>query len=185
MRAVGVFVVGLLTALGCERGSPTAPPASPNGGPLVVGAEVRAPRPHLPSFDGGPIEFIRESFAELYPIFCVRRSMPLGEKAALWRRKYFGRWVRWTGKLMSFTRNGITVKTGWQTVTFDVSLWLEADQLPLLESMKLKKGDRLTFIGRLDSYDDIFQKLYLTHGAVLSELDPTAPDTTHVPDAGY
>jgi hypothetical protein len=51
--------------------------------------------------------------------------------------------------------------------------------------MKLKKGDRLTFIGRLDSYDDIFQKLYLTHGAVLAEIDPTAPDTTRIPDGGY
>jgi hypothetical protein len=184
MRRVAFVIV---LAIGCSR-SP-APVSVTDGGsarpPMVVGAELHQPLPHKPSFDGGPIEFVQETFAQLYPIFCVRRSMPLGEKSALWQRKYYGRWVRWTGKVMSFTANGLTLKTGWQTVTFDISLWLEGDQMPLLRQLHLKKGDRVTFIGRLDSYDDIFQKLYLTHGAVLSEIDPTAPDTTHIPDGGY
>jgi hypothetical protein len=127
--------------------------------------------------------FIDEPFLKLWPIFCVRRSMPLGEKAALWDGKYFGKWVRWTGRIMSFTDNGITLKNAYQTVTFDVSLWLEADQLALLKNMRLKRGDRVTYIGRLESYDDIFQKLYLVHGAVLDHLD-NVPDLTLPPDAG-
>src|SRR5690242_15315800 len=122
MRA---FLLLLLAAGACHR---DAGPPSYEAPQLVVGGEVRRPEPHAPSFDGGPIEFIDEEFESLYPIFCIRRSMPLGEKAALWQRKYYGKWVRWTGKLMSFTQNGITIKQGTVTVTFDISLWLEADQ---------------------------------------------------------
>jgi hypothetical protein len=167
MRSLAIV---LLLAAACQKAPRETPP--PHAQPLVVGAELHAPTPHGPSFDGGPIEFIDEEFEALYPVFCIRRSMPLGEKSALWMRKYYGKWVRWTGTIMSFTANGITIKQGTQTVTFDISLWLENGQLSVLRDMGLKKGDRVTYIGRLDAYDDIFQKLYLTHGAVLEHPDP-------------
>jgi hypothetical protein len=167
-----ILVAALFGSTGCQRQSPLP---GVHGAPLVLGAEMHAPTPHAPSFDGGPIQFIDEDFNALYPIFCMRRSMPLGEKSALWMSRYYGKWVRWTGRIMSFTANGITVKQGTQTVTFDISLWLEADQQALLSQMNLKKGDRVTYIGRLDSYDDIFQKLYLTHGAVMAQPDPKRP----------
>jgi hypothetical protein len=173
---VRVQIALFALALGCSR-EPTRPQP-----PAVAATDGR---PAHASADLGPLEFVGESFAQLYPIFLVRRSMPRGEKSGLWRRKYYGRWVRWTGKVMSFTPNGITLRAGWQAVTFDVSLWLEADQIPLLQRLKLKKGDKVTFIGKLDSYDDIFQQFYLKNGALLSEVDPSAPDTTKIPDAGY
>ena len=187
---IGLALAALI-AFGCHDEVPSEePPPHAAPAPLVVGAELHPAEPHLPSFDGGPIEFVHETFQQLYPIFCIRHSMPLGEKAALWQKKYFGKWVRWTGKILSFTPNGITIKQGWQTVTFDISLWLERDQLDLLRS-QFKVGDVVTYIGRLDSYDDIWLKLYLTHGSILAQHDPIQgrapwlpPLPTGVHDAG-
>jgi hypothetical protein len=141
---------------------------------LVVGARLAPSEAHAPSFDGGATEFIHETFDQLYPIFCVRRSMPLGEKSALWQQKYYGKWVRWTGRVRSFTQSGLTIQQRPAAVTFDVSLWVEADQQPQLRSL-LKVGSRVTYLARLDSFDDIFQKLYLTHGSVMATPDPPLP----------
>ena len=170
--------VGLVLALvACTRDrapEPTPRPAASPTAPLVVAAALERPRPHGPSFDGGVTEFIHEDFEHLYPIFCIRHSMPLGEKAALWMSRYYGKWVRWTGKIRSFTPQGVTLQMRPFSVV-DISVWIEADQVAQVRRDH-KRGDRITFIARLDSYDDVFQKLYLTHGSVLSEADaPHAP----------
>jgi hypothetical protein len=144
---------------------------------VVVGAQLSQPTPRDPSFDGGPIELIRETYEELYPVFCVYRSMSQGQRAGLWNQKYQFRWVRWTGKIKSFTPKGITLQMRPQTVTFDLSVWLEDGQMPRLRAHH-KRGDVVTFIARLDTYDEIFQKLYLTHGAVVDSTEP-------IPDLGF
>jgi hypothetical protein len=174
----------MLAPAGCQRQA-AAPPAASDGPPLVVGAELKHPSAHVPSFDGGPIQFIDEPFGKVWHIFAFRHSMPLGDKAALWQARYYGRWIRWTGRIMDFTQNGLAIKNGWESPTFDVSLWLEHDQMPIPKQLGLKKGDRVTYVGRLDSYDDVFgQKLYLTHGGILEHVDPNAPDLTKRPDGG-
>lgn len=120
--------------------------------------------------DLGPLEFIPDRFDQLYPIFLVRHSMSRGAKAGLWHQRYFGKWVRWTGRVRSFTANGITISELPTTVTFDVSLWVEAEQLPSLHS-RLRIGGPVTYIGKLDGYDDVFRTLYLTHGAIIDPPD--------------
>jgi len=170
-------------ALGCSQGSGPPPPpaksapAAPQtlpvpASPLVVGAQLERTHPHPPSFDGGAAEFIHESMDDLYPIFCEYRSMSQGDKAGLWAKKYYGKWVRWTGRLRAFTKDGIAVAQKPGTVTFDVSLWVDdrADLAVLAQTYH--PNDRITYIGRLDSYDDVFQKLYLSHGAILEHADP-------------
>lgn len=151
---------------GCsDKPAPSPAKLSPNPTqPVVVGAELAIPRPHAPSYDGGVVEFVNVTMNDLFPIFCVYRSMPLGEKAALWGRQYAGKWVRWTGKLRSFTQNGITLQMRPEALTFDVSLWIDA-QPQQLEKI-YKRGEFIEFTGQLSSYDDVFQKLYLTHGAI-------------------
>jgi hypothetical protein len=116
-------------------------------------------------------EFVNEPFETLYPIFLLRK-VKAGPKSALWRN-YFGRWVRWTGTIRSFTANGVTLKVLPQTVTFDISLWIEPQQRKDLRA-KMKLGDQVRFVGRLDSYDDIFRTMYLVHGVILENLG--APD---------
>jgi hypothetical protein len=124
-----------------------------------------------PAHDGSAVEFVNVTFQDLYPLFLMRRIKP-GPKAALWQR-YVGRWVRWTGTLVSFTANGVTFKQRPETVTFDVSLWIEALDRAALKR-RVKKGDRVVYIGQLDSYDDVFRTLYLQHGSILA--DRVAPD---------
>ena len=136
----------------------------------MVGAELSVPRPRAPSYDaGGAIEFVNVTMAELFPTFCVYRSMPLGEKAALWGQRYAGKWVRWTGKLRSFTQNGVTLQMRPEALTFDISLWLDA-QPQQLEKI-YKRGDFIEFTGQLSTYDDVFQKLYLIHGAIHAKAE--------------
>jgi hypothetical protein len=126
------------------------------------------------------VEFVPDTFDKLYPLFLLRKLAP-GPKAALWQR-YYGKWVEWTGTLVSFTANGLTFKQLPETVTFDVSLWLEAPQREHLRQ-RLKIGDRVTYLGRLDSYDDIFRTLYLVHGTIVAGHGP-APGGKRSGDSG-
>jgi hypothetical protein len=108
------------------------------------------------------------SFEELYPTFLWRKSMSQGEKASLWN-KYRGRWVRWEGVVTSITSKGVTLKQLRSTVTFDVSLTCEAAALSSFKQ-RFASGDRVRYVGMLDSYDDIFRTLYLSHGAVIDKV---------------
>ena len=147
----------LIWAAACERPSENAPPP---------------PAASAPANDGG-LQFTDASFEDLYPIF-LKRKIPEGPKAALWRQ-YVGKWVRWTGTLVSFTQNGITLKQLKTTITFDVSLWLEAPDRALVRQ-RHHVGEQVTYLGQLDSYDDIFRTLYLVHGRLLpASASATAP----------
>lgn len=113
-------------------------------------------------------EFTKRSFEELYPIFLVHSSMGPGDKARLWN-DLRDRWVRWEGVIASINDKGITLRQLLTTVTFDVSLTCET---PTVASLKTRfhVGDRVSYVGRLDSFDDVFRTLYLTHGAVLAQV---------------
>jgi hypothetical protein len=139
-------------------------------GAAAGGADTGGASPR-PSQSGGNV-FTPAPFWALYPIFLVRRSMDRGPKAALWGREYAGRWVRWTGKLVSFAPNGVTVKMLSQTVTFDVSLVMDVPARVALKDQDYRPGDRIEYIGQLDSYDDIFRTLYLSHGAIVGKARP-------------
>jgi hypothetical protein len=130
-------------------------------GHFAIGCSPRSPTAiHV---DAGPPEFVEDSFEALYPVFLLRKIAP-GPKAALWTR-YYHRWVRWTGKLISFTVNGATFKHLDSTLTFDVSLYVEPGARARLHRYKI--GDDVTYVGQLDSYDDVFRTLYLIHGDVV------------------
>jgi hypothetical protein len=74
--------------------------------------------------------------------------------------------VRWTGRIRSFTPNGITVRQLPVTTTFDVSLWINNAERDEVRA-KFHVGDIVTYVGRLDSYDDIWRTIYLVNGSVL------------------
>ena len=132
---------------------------------------------HAPAVVMPAPEFVAATLDDLFPIFCVYRSMPLGEKSALWQKKYAGRWIRWHGKIRSFTPNGITVQMRPEALTFDLSLWMDNEHAAAARK-SFKVGDRVRFAAQLSSYDDVFQKLYLTHGTILERVP-------HAFDAGF
>ena len=125
--------------------------------------------PHPKSFDGGPVEFIRDTMDQIYPLFCVYHSLPQGQRANLWTNKYYGRWIHWTGKVRSFTQNGLAIVQRPEALTFDVSVRMDASQMASLKQ-RVKIGDLVTYEGQLDSYDDVFQKIYLLHGTVVAAV---------------
>ncbi len=156
VRAPLAIVLPLVLAVGCSADD------FDSGKP---GSSMAAPAPPA---------FVPDTFEQLYPMF-LQHKLSVTNKAALWQR-YRGKWVHWTGTLVSFNANGITLKQLPQTATFDVSLYLAGARLAA-ERTRLKPGDRVTYVGRLDSYDDIFRTLYLTLGSVV----PTAPTASVVP----
>jgi hypothetical protein len=121
--------------------------------------------------DGGPAsaeaaaEFVDVDFAHLHPIF-LRHKIAQGPKAALWAERYHRRWVRWTGRIRSFTPNGVTLRQLAVTSTFDVSLWVNNSERDAMRA-RFQVGDVVTYVGRLDSYDDIWRTLYLVNGSIL------------------
>jgi hypothetical protein len=148
VRALAFAV--LLTLAGCHQRPAKIGGAASDGG--VFGAEATP-------------EFIDVDFAYLHPIF-LQHKIGQGPKAALWAERYHRRWVRWTGRIRSFTANGITIKQLPVTTTFDVSLWINNNERAAVRA-KYKVGDVITYVGRLDSYDDIWRTLYLVNGSVL------------------
>ncbi len=111
-------------------------------------------------------EFVAVDFAFLHAIF-LHHKIGQGPKAALWAERYHRRWVRWTGRIRSFTANGITLRQLPITSTFDVSLWINNADRDAVRA-RYQVGDVVTYVGRLDSYDDIWRTIYLVNGEVLA-----------------
>jgi hypothetical protein len=155
---ITLVVCAALVAPACDDGSFSGGGAGKNG--ATFGAE------------GAP-EFVDATFDQLHPIF-LRHKIGQGPKAALWAERYHRRWVKWTGRIRSFTVNGITLRQLPVTSTFDVSLWVNNAEREALRA-RFKVGDVVTYVGRLDSYDDIWRTMYLVNGSVLG-LGP-AQDT--------
>ena len=109
---------------------------------------------------------LTDSFDEAYKAILVRDRTEQ-QRAKDWNGRYFGNWVRWTGKVMSITDHSITIKQRKETSTFDVSLGLSNDQIDVARQT-LKKGSIISYTGRFDQYDDIWRTLYLVQGVILS-----------------
>jgi hypothetical protein len=173
MSTTPIWVLVGLLCVACQRGADSPPASRPagSGAPLVVGAELKQPQPHGSSYDGGLAEFLTVTMDELFPIFCTYRSMPLGEKSALWNNRFAGKWIRWTGKIRSITPNGLTLQVRPEALTFDVSLWMDSGAQTELARL-YKTHDRVVFSAQLSTYDDVFQKLYLAHGVIERKLGP-------------
>src|SRR5579883_3256272 len=116
-------------------------------------AGCRSREPALPSVldpDAGADvlrpEFVEVPFAELYAQLFPRQRLPDLERAIVWHR-YQGKWVRWTGMLVSVTASGATFRVLPHTVTFDVSLLL--DEGGRVRVRDYRPGEPVTFVGRL------------------------------------
>ncbi len=160
MRTAQILLAAALAA--CTQRTDSSPSTS-RSTPAPAGSDASA----LPVVDrldaDGGIDFVTDPFDRFYELF-LRHTINDSQKASLWQ-KYAGRWVRWTGKLISFSQSGITIQMRESTVTFDISLRMSAADRAAAEK-RLHPGQRVTFIGRFQSYDDIFRTLYISNGAV-------------------
>jgi hypothetical protein len=152
--AVAASAAALLALAGCRDDNPGAFPPPPSQS-----------APQAPAAAESPAQYVDVGFETLHPLF-LRHKLAQGPKAALWSERYHRRWVRWTGRIRSFSPNGITIKQLPVTSTFDVSLWINNGERAAVRA-RYKVGDEVTYVGRLDSYDDIWRTIYLVNGSVL------------------
>ena len=143
VRLARWVVLATVLLAGCRRHPPTLPP------PLDGAAESPT---------------VEATFDELYPMFLLRKIAP-GPKAQLWSR-YQGRWVRWTGTLVSVNNNGATFRHIPSTITFDVSVKMDPGGRERIRRFKI--GDKVVYVAQLDRFESIFRTFYLVHGDVLA-----------------
>ena len=55
---------------------------------------------------------------------------------------------------------------GGKPSTFDISLWINNNERAAVRE-RYHLGDEVTYVGRFDSYDDIWRTFYLVNGAVV------------------
>jgi hypothetical protein len=158
MRLHIVVVVATVLVAACQRHPAPRPDLAPSIGEterLFHNAGVR----------DGVVAGDAIGFEEIYSLF-LRDHLRLGPKAALWSARYHRRWIRWIGRIRSFSDNGITLRQLPLTSTFDVSLWLNrAAQAQARAHYRV--GDIVEYSGRLESFDDIWRTLYLVNGSII------------------
>ncbi len=107
-------------------------------------------------------QFEEISFLEFDKIFNNESKLEKPEKTRLWKEKFEGKYVRWTGKI-SF--KGIAVydwnKVGMSHKGDDVDVNLKFNWSKQRKVMKLKVGDIVTYTGKLVSLNSIFSSYRL------------------------
>ncbi len=103
------------------------------------------------------VQFVDISFIEFDKIFNNESKLKKSEKARLWKEKFEGRYIRWTGKIgfkgiavYDWNKVGISHKGG------DVDVNLKFDWSKQRKVMKLKVGDIVTYTGKLVSLNSFF-----------------------------
>ncbi|MCP4264962.1 MAG: DUF1669 domain-containing protein [Candidatus Brocadiaceae bacterium] len=101
--------------------------------------------------------FVDISFIEFDKIFNNESTLEKSEKTRLWKEKFEGKYVRWTGTIRfkgiavyDWNKVGISHKGG------DVDVNLKFDYSKQRKVLKLKVGDKVTYTGKLISLSSMF-----------------------------
>ena len=102
-------------------------------------------------------QFVDISFIEFDKIFNNESTLEKSEKTRLWKEKFEGKYVRWTGTIRfkgiavyDWNKVGISHKGG------DVDVNLKFDYSKQRKVLKLKVGDIVTYTGKLISLSSMF-----------------------------
>jgi len=102
-------------------------------------------------------QFVDISFIEFDKIFNNESTLEKSEKTRLWKEKFEGKYVRWTGTIRfkgiavyDWNKVGISHKGG------DVDVNLKFDYSKQRKVLKLKVGDIVTYTGKLVSLNSMF-----------------------------
>jgi hypothetical protein len=107
-------------------------------------------------------QFVDISFIEFDKIFNNESTLEKSEKTRLWKEKFEGKYVRWTGTIRfkgiavyDWNKVGISHKGG------DVDVNLKFDYSRQRKVMKLKVGDIVTYTGKLISLSSMLSSYRL------------------------
>ena len=124
-------------------------------------------------------QFVAVESRDLRP-FTLFHGMERSTKMVQWQSRFQHRWVNWTGRLISFTANGFTIKEYRDTLLFDMSVRVDKERQRALKAM-YKPGEFVRFVGELDSYDDVLPTLFLVHGNILAKVAPYKLEESPLP----
>jgi hypothetical protein len=115
---------------------------------------------YIPSKRSGEIqekEFLHYSFEDFNGMIGSDDQLALGQALELFNQ-YKGKYVRWTGEVIKIEKESeggytLFIKHLPSPAPYDVKLFLEHSKKD--EIRKRKKGDIITYTGRLESYDPV------------------------------
>ena len=114
----------------------------------------------IPSKKSGKVtekEFLRYSFEDFNSMIGSDDQLALGQVLELFNQ-YKGKYVRWTGEVVKIEKESeggytLLIKHLPSPAPYDVKLFLEHSKKDKLEN--LKRGDIITYTGRLESYNPV------------------------------
>ena len=125
-----------------------------------------APTPS-PSLKQTPLTKI--TWREFDNIFSISSRKSDFQKEALWKRKYKGREVSWTGEVKEVKQRddcvGLLIRMNPDTFTFDVSVDLQPSQTD--KAIEINKGQNVSFKGTLKSYGGAIIPTKIKNGIIL------------------
>ena len=86
------------------------------------------------------------------------------ERSEVWARFYKNRWVHWTGQLVKVSAAAMLFRQLGATSSYDVLV--RVPHIAPSTRTSLLPGRVYNYVGRLDSYDDLFRTIYLEQGQV-------------------
>ena len=103
-------------------------------------------------------------------------TLSIQEASKRWSSTYKGRWVKWSGQLLYFSRDGLQFRQLAQTQSFDVELLVPEPNRSALRS-QLTLGRFYNYAGRLVRVDSSFRVIALDQGTVFSANEVGVPGT--------
>lgn len=141
--------------------------------PPPIAATTDAPKP--PPNGSLQPQFISAEFVDSYQTF-VLPTLSIQEASKRWSSTYKGRWVKWSGQLLYFSRDGLQFRQLAQTQSFDVELLVPEPNRSALRS-QLTLGRFYNYAGRLVRVDSSFRVIALDQGTVFSANEVGVPGT--------
>lgn len=128
-------------------------PASRSDGskPVISDAEMLRP------------VFIDAGFDTFHQTF-LQYGLNAIERSAVWSHFYKNRWVHWTGQLVKVSSAALLFRQLGATTSYDVLV-----RVPRIDPAlrrRLTTGRLYNYVGRIDSYDDMFRTIYLEQGQI-------------------
>lgn len=152
-----LFILIIVT-LGCANTDSTSSPSN-------TSAKIKSAPETAKST---PVAISPITWGEYDNIYNTKSNSTDMQKDAQWS-KFEGKTVAWQGKVEDVSKGtlgGLTlnIKMNPDTLTYDISLSLKSDQES--EAMTLKKGEKVSFTGKLKSYGGAILPLTMDEGEI-------------------
>lgn len=152
-----LLLLSAMSLAACIDDEPEPPPAATPA--------IPRPPPAPPPSDAEMLRpvFIDACFDVVHQTF-MQYGLTKTERSEVWARFYKNRWVHWTGQLVKVSAAAMLFRQLGATSSYDVLV--RVPHIAPSTRTSLLPGRVYNYVGRLDSYDDLFRTIYLEQGQV-------------------